>query len=103
MCFVDLEKAFDSVTLGVLWGVHQEYGILGLLPWATQSLYERGKSLVNIAGSKLDLFPETTGLLQDCPLSLILYITFMDRVSRRSQAVEGFWFGDLRTASAFCR
>ncbi|TWW77644.1 hypothetical protein D4764_12G0010340 [Takifugu flavidus] len=31
MCFVDLEKAFDCVPRGVLWGVLREYGVSGLL------------------------------------------------------------------------
>ena len=39
------------------------------------------------------------GLYQGCLLSLILFITFMDRISRYSQGVEGFQFGDLRITS----
>ncbi|KAI3367325.1 hypothetical protein L3Q82_008369 [Scortum barcoo] len=29
MCFVDLEKAFDRVPCGILWGVLHEYGVRG--------------------------------------------------------------------------
>jgi len=29
MCFVDLEKAFDYVHRGILWGVLWEYGVRG--------------------------------------------------------------------------
>ena len=56
MCFVDLEKAYDRVPRGVLWGVLREYGVGGSLLRATQSLYDRSRSCVRIAGSKSDLF-----------------------------------------------
>ena len=46
MCFVDLEKAFDRVPRGVLWGVLREYGVLGSLLRAVQSLYDRSRSMV---------------------------------------------------------
>ena len=39
------------------------------------------------------------GLRQGCPLSPILFITFMNRISRRSQGVEGICLGGLRIAS----
>ncbi|KAI3375330.1 hypothetical protein L3Q82_021824 [Scortum barcoo] len=58
MCFVDLEKAFDRVPRGILWGVlRHEYGVRGPLLRAVRSLYDRSRSLVRIAGSKSDLFP----------------------------------------------
>ncbi|KAK0146713.1 Retrovirus-related Pol polyprotein from type-1 retrotransposable element R2 [Merluccius polli] len=51
MCFVDLEKAFDCVPRGVLWGVLREYGVSDPLIRAVRSLYDRCQSLVRIAGS----------------------------------------------------
>ena len=39
-CFVDLEKAFDRVPRGVLWGVLRENGVPDPLIGAVQSLYE---------------------------------------------------------------
>ncbi|KAJ0019034.1 hypothetical protein NQD34_006603 [Periophthalmus magnuspinnatus] len=47
MCFVDLEKAFDRVPRGVLWGVLWEYGVRGSLLRAVQSLYDRSRSCVS--------------------------------------------------------
>ncbi|KAK0149127.1 LINE-1 reverse transcriptase [Merluccius polli] len=99
MCFVDLEKAFDRVPRGVLWGVLREYGVSDPLIRAVRSLYDRCQSLVRIAGNKSDLFPVRVGLRQGCPLSPILFIIFMDTISRHSQGVEGVRFGDLRIGS----
>ncbi|XP_061753818.1 retrovirus-related Pol polyprotein from type-2 retrotransposable element R2DM isoform X2 [Nerophis ophidion] len=93
MCFVDLEKAFDRVPREVLWGVFRGYGVSDSLIVAVRSLYDQCQSLVRIAGSKSDTFPVRVGLRQGCPFSQILFITFMDRISRRSQGVEGFRFG----------
>ena len=97
--FVDLEKVFDSVPWGLMWGVVREYGVPDSLIGAVRSLYDRFQSLVRIAGSKSNLFPMRVGLCQGCPLSSILFITYMDRISRRSQDVEGVRFGDLRIGS----
>ncbi|KAK3551381.1 hypothetical protein QTP70_016644 [Hemibagrus guttatus] len=98
MCFVDL-KAFDRVPRGILWEVLWEYGVRGPLLRAVRSLYNRSRSLVRIASCKSDLFPVHVGLRQGCPLSPVLFIVFMDRISRRSQGLEGVRFGDHRISS----
>ncbi|KAI3354761.1 hypothetical protein L3Q82_004590 [Scortum barcoo] len=80
-------------------GVLREYGVRGPLLRAVRSLYDRSRSLVRIAGSKSDLFPVHVGLRQGCPLSPVLFIIFMDRISRRSQGPEGVRFGNHRISS----
>ncbi len=84
---------------GILWRVLREYGVRGPLLRAVRSLYDRSRSLVRIAGSKSDLFPVHVGLQQGCPLSPVLFIIFMDRISRRSQGPEGVGFGDHAISS----
>ena len=96
ICFVDLEKAFDCFPWGVLWGVLQEYGVLGPLSRAAQSLYKWSESLAHIASCKSDSFSVRAGLRQGCSMSLILFIMFMDIISRYSQRAEGFHFSGLR-------
>ncbi|KAI3374861.1 hypothetical protein L3Q82_021401 [Scortum barcoo] len=66
---------------------------------SVRSLYDWSRSLVRIAGSKSDLFPVHVGLRQGCPLSPVLFIIFMDRISRRSQGPEGVRFGNHRISS----
>uniref|UniRef100_A0A8C6NQZ4 Reverse transcriptase domain-containing protein n=1 Tax=Nothobranchius furzeri TaxID=105023 RepID=A0A8C6NQZ4_NOTFU len=97
MSFVDLEKALDRVARGALWGLLWEYGVLGPLIRAVR--YDRCQSLARITGSKSGSFPVRVGLRQGCPLSPILFITFMDRISRCSQGVEDIHFGGLRIRS----
>ncbi|TWW71616.1 hypothetical protein D4764_16G0001130 [Takifugu flavidus] len=64
MCFVDLEKAFDRVPRGVLWGVLREYGVSGPLIRAVRSLYDRCQSLVRIAGNDVVLLASSACDLQ---------------------------------------
>ncbi|TWW64080.1 hypothetical protein D4764_03G0010880 [Takifugu flavidus] len=62
--FVDLEKAFDRVPRGVLWGVLREYGVSGPLIRAVCSLYDRCQSLVRIAGNDVVLLASSACDLQ---------------------------------------
>ncbi|KAI3362779.1 hypothetical protein L3Q82_001831 [Scortum barcoo] len=82
-------------------GVLHEYGVREPLLRAVRSLYvpPGAGALVCIAGSKSDLFPVHVGLQQGCPLSPVLFIIFMDRISRRSQGPEGVRFGNHRISS----
>ena len=99
MAFVDLEKAYDRVPRDLLWGVLREYGIDGHLLTAIQSLYEDCRSCVRINGSKSDWFRTSVGLRQGCVLSPLLFIIFMDRISRRSATPECAEVGDVRVES----
>jgi len=64
MSFVDLEKAFDRVPLGLLWGVLRGYGVPDPLLPAIRSRYACSRSCVHILGIKSDTFPVGVGLRQ---------------------------------------
>ena len=99
MCFVDLEKAYDRVPQEITWEVLREYRVRGSLLRAIQSLYPQSESCVWVLGSKSDSFPMGVALRQGYSLSPILFVIFMDRISRRSRGGEGLQFGGLRIAS----
>ncbi|KAI3366445.1 hypothetical protein L3Q82_000587 [Scortum barcoo] len=100
-CALWIWRRHSTVSLVVFCGgAPCEYGVREPLLRAVRSLYDRSRSLVRIAGgSKSDLFPVHVGLRQGCPLSPVLFIIFMDRISRRSQGPEGVRFGNHRISS----
>lgn len=81
----------------------QQYGILGLFLWTTESSYMH---LVCIAGNELDLSRVGIGLCQNCPLSLDLFRTFMDRTLDAAtyfwQMMGSCWCHRDRTFSSCC-
>ena len=97
--FIDLEKAYDRVPRDLLWSVLKEYGIRGPFLAAIRSLYNDCKSHVRINGSKSDSFGIRVGLRQGCVLSPLLFIIFMDRISRRSTTADCVTIGNARVES----
>lgn len=70
---------------GILWEVPQEYGVGGPLL----------KAKVHIAGPKSELFPvHVQSGRQGWPLSPVLFIILLDILSRSTQSLEVFQFGN---------
>ncbi len=99
MCIVDLEKAYDRVPQGELLGVQWECGVSGLLLRVIHFLLNQSESCVRILSIKSNTFTVGVGLCQGCLLSPILFVIFMDRISRCSHGEECVWFRNFRAAS----
>ncbi|CAF4995061.1 unnamed protein product, partial [Rotaria sp. Silwood1] len=97
--FIDLEKAYDRVPRNTLWEVLMEYGIHGRLLAAIQSLYNNCKDCVRINGRKSESFQVKVGLRQGCVLSPLLFMVFMDKISRTSTNPACVEIGDVKVDS----
>lgn len=62
---------------------------------AIRFLYNQNESCVCMQGTKSGVLLGRFGLHQGCPLSLILFVIFIDRILRWNQREEGFQFGDF--------
>ena len=91
--FVDLEKAYDSVSRSKLWVALKDYGVKGKLLAAVQSLYVEGRARVRVAGKESCPFQVWKGVRQGCPLSPWLFNIFIDRIV--SEARKKF-YGSVR-------
>ena len=70
MAFVDLEKAYDSVSREKLWKVLDEYGVKGKL---LQALYVNGKARVKVGRMESELFGVCRSVRKGCTLSPWLF------------------------------
>ena len=76
--FVDLEKAYDRVPRDKLWKGLQEYGVNGQLLRAIKSFYCRPEVCVRVNGKQSKPFHVGVGLRQECVLSPLLIIVYMN-------------------------
>ena len=84
ICFIDYEKAFDSVHRETLWRIMGLYGIPPKLVRMVQAMYKGSKCAVIDGGGKTDWFDIKSGVLQGCVMSGFLFLLVIDWVMRKS-------------------
>ena len=84
VCFVDFEKAFDSIDRGILWEIMREYGIPSKLITMVKAMYEQSKCAVVDGSGCYDWFDVKTGVKQGCCMSGFLFLLVIDWVMRRT-------------------
>ena len=93
VAFVDLEKAYDTMSRKKLWRVLEGYNICGKLLTGIKALYEGSQACVRVESRVSQWFEIRQGVRQGCVLSPVLFNIFMDKVMR--EAMES-WRGGVQ-------
>ena len=91
MCFIDFQKAFDSVQHEKLWWAMLDMGYPPHLVNLLANLYKSQRASVRIAGVMSEWFSIRKGVRQGCVLSPYLFNIVSETVMRK--ALEGFQGG----------
>ena len=84
VCYVDFEKAFDSIDRGILWEIMGDYSIPSKLITMVKAMYEQSKCAVVDSSGSYDWFNVRTGVKQGCCMSGFLFLPVIDWVLRRT-------------------
>ena len=94
-CFIDLQKAFDSVNRKEMWKALKEHDVNNNLVEAIKSFYVNPKSTVQVAGKTTNEFKIDVGVRQGCILSPLLFIILMNSISKQCRGMKplevGMW------------
>ena len=88
ICYIDYQKAFDSVWREGLWHVMSHLGYEKKIIRLLMALYKDTFSAVRVDGELTDWFKTLVGVLQGCVLSPLLFCIFLEVVMARALDVE---------------
>ena len=83
ICFIDIQKAYDSIHREILWRICRHYGLTEKMVRLLQLLYKESKARVRINGELSDPFDIETGVLQGGIPSPTLFNVFFDFIMRQ--------------------
>ena len=81
-CFIDFQKAFDTIKHKIIWATLKSYGVETKMVTLLQKIYESGQSAVRIGKEKGEWFRTDVGTRQGDPMSPLLFIAYLDRSLR---------------------
>ena len=84
ICFVDFEKAFDSVHRETLWKLLKIYGIPDKLVNMIKAMYRNSKCAVIDGIETSQWFDVKSGVKQGCVMSGLLFLKVMDWIMTKT-------------------
>ena len=109
MCFVDLQKAYDSVDRELLWKVLAQAGVPSAMIDVIRQFHDGMRTRVRMDDGELsERFEVTQGLRQGCVLSPLLFNIFfaavmevvLQRFSEDGTILERTWYFSTREVGA---
>jgi hypothetical protein len=79
-CFIDFQKAFDTIKHKIIWAMLKSYGVQTKMITLLQKIYEKSQSAVRIGNDYGEWFQTDVGTRQGDPLSPLLFIAYLERV-----------------------
>ena len=78
LCFIDFEKAFDSVHRDMLWKIMRSYGIPSKLIRIIKAMYNESECAVQTGSGLIEWFQVKSGVKQGCNMSGFLFLLVID-------------------------
>jgi hypothetical protein len=103
-CFIDFQKAFDTIKHKIMWATLESYGVESKMVTLLRQIYEKAQSAVRIGKEYGEWFHTDVGTRQGDPLSPLFFIAYLDRVMDRVRQntcgiqIGGIWINNLRFA-----
>jgi hypothetical protein len=89
LCFVDFEKAFDSVELNALWRSMQSQGVHPQLIRLLQNIYSQAKNIIRLNVDQRVEVKIQRGVRQGDPISPMLFNAALEDIFRRLDWQDG--------------
>ena len=95
-CFIDFQKAFDTIKHKIIWATLESYGVESKMVTLLRQIYEKAQSAVRIGNEYGEWFHTDVGTRQGDPLSPLLFIAYLDRVMDQvRQNTSGIQIGGM--------